>query len=170
VKAQYTRQNTWNTSTYRQNKSIGWSMAFSHNQTLSPTLRLTAGGNFQSSKNYNIDNSYNLQERLNRTITSSASLSKTLKPVRFRPTPLNPGISIPTTRINYCRRFHTAETAYRYSPGKSKKDKSKRLLPWEDTEEQTESRWYNTIYLSLGRTSRIAAISLSNIAPKTTHC
>lgn len=149
VKAQYTRQNTWNTSTYRQNRSIGWSTAFSHNQTLSPTMRLTASGNFQSSKNYNIDNSYNLQERLNRTITSSASLSKTLKTGSLSANATQ-SWNLDTDDKNQLLPSvsYSRNSLPIFPPAKSKKDKSKRLLPWDDTEEQTESHWYNTIYLS----------------------
>jgi hypothetical protein len=149
INGQYTRQKTWNTGTYRQNKYVGWSVGFNHNQTLSPTMRLTANGSFLSSKNYNIDNSYNLQERLNRTINSSASISKTLKTGSLSAnasqswnldtddkTQLLPSISFGRNSLPI------------FPPASSKKAQAKRILPWEDQDEQKVSRWFNTIYFS----------------------
>jgi lipopolysaccharide assembly outer membrane protein LptD (OstA) len=150
VNAQYTRQKVWNTSTYRQNKTIGWSVGFNHNQTISPTMRLNASGNFLSNKNYNIDNSYNLQERLNRTISSNANIAKTLKTGSISAN-VNQSWNLDTDdktqllpSISYSRNSLPI-----FPPNSAKKELNKRVLPWDETESETETHWYNSIYISL---------------------
>jgi len=73
----YTRRTSW--SDYQRNLNLGWGLNFSHNQTLSETMSLKAAGAFQSSKDYNIDNSYDQEERLNRSVRANGSFSKRWK-------------------------------------------------------------------------------------------
>ncbi len=59
------------------NRSENWDFSASHNQEISPRTRLTAQGNFVSSKNYNSSDLFGrpLSQRLNRFLTSSVALS-----------------------------------------------------------------------------------------------
>jgi lipopolysaccharide assembly outer membrane protein LptD (OstA) len=149
VTGSYTRQTTWNKTKYQRIKYVGWSLNFGHNQTLSPTMSLKASGGFTSSKNYNLDNSYDPAERLVRTIKSSASLSK-----RWQSSSLSGVVdqswnldtdektqSLPS--LSYSRNqlplFPSAAT---------KKELDKRILPWEKPAEEPKAYWYNSIYFS----------------------
>jgi hypothetical protein len=53
-----------------------WWTSVRHNQELSPTASLRASGTFQSNKDFGRNNSYDLEERLNRTLRSNLSFSK----------------------------------------------------------------------------------------------
>ena len=55
---------------------LEWWTSIRHNQELSPTASLRASGTFQSNKDFGRNNSYDLQERLNRTLRSNLSFSK----------------------------------------------------------------------------------------------
>ena len=56
-----------------------WRVDLRHSQELSPTSQVRASGTFQSSKNFNRDNSDDLQDRLNRTLRSNLSYNKRWK-------------------------------------------------------------------------------------------
>ncbi|MBM3280485.1 MAG: LPS-assembly protein LptD [Candidatus Handelsmanbacteria bacterium] len=63
----------------RQRGSSGqleWWTSIRHNQELGPTASLRAAGTFQSSKDFNRNNSTDLEERLNRTLRSNLSFTK----------------------------------------------------------------------------------------------
>lgn len=146
VSGSYSRQTSW--SGYERNVSVGWGINFSHNQTLTETMNLRAGGSFQSSKNYNIDNSYDQEERLRRTVRSNASLTKKWK---------NESVAIAVDQnwnldTDVKTRLLPTITFSRKSmpliPPPSKKT-NKRILPWEEEPEEDSQRWYNSIYYKI---------------------
>ncbi len=63
----------------RQTRIVRWETRFNHNQTLSPTTRLTARGNFTSSKDFNTALSDDLDRRLQRILRSHVNFSQRLE-------------------------------------------------------------------------------------------
>ncbi len=62
---------------YNTSKSIQWKIQVNHNQTITPTLRLSANLQFLSGKSYNTYTSTNMNEILTNNIVSNATLTKT---------------------------------------------------------------------------------------------
>jgi lipopolysaccharide assembly outer membrane protein LptD (OstA) len=61
---------------YGERKQRRWDVRFSHSQTFSPTMHLTAYGSFVSDASFYRDFSANREQRLRREIRSNATLSK----------------------------------------------------------------------------------------------
>jgi lipopolysaccharide export system protein LptA len=58
------------------NASYEWRTTVRHSQTLSDGARIVANGTFQSNKDFNRDNSYDLYDRLDRTLRSNFTYNK----------------------------------------------------------------------------------------------
>ncbi len=66
-------------TTYNRDRANGilrWETRFNHSQTIDPTLRISARGNFSSSSDFNTSISDDLERRLQRVLRSNANLSK----------------------------------------------------------------------------------------------
>ncbi len=66
-------------TTYNNDRQTGvrrWETRFNHSQTINPTLRISARGNFSSSSDFNKRLSDDLERRLQRVLRSNANLSK----------------------------------------------------------------------------------------------
>jgi len=145
LRGSFTRRTSWNSS-YQRNVSEGWGINFSHNQTITETVGLRAGGAFQSSKNYNIDNSYDQEERLNRSVNAQVSLSKRWKS-ETASIAFDQNWNLDTdvkTRLLPTITF--SRKSLPIIPPPSNKKKTKRILPWEDQPEEEAQRWYHSIY------------------------
>lgn len=145
VRVKYSRETAW--SNYRQNKRSRWSFDFSHNQTISPTVSLAGYGTFVSDRNFIADNIYDPQERLNRTVSSTGSLTKrwnslTLTISADQDWNLDLGSKrnvLPSIRLTRQSLpiFHDPATS-------RKKERSK---PWEEREIPSK-KFYHNIYFS----------------------
>ncbi len=144
----FTRTSRW--LNYQRNISQGWAIRFAHNQTLTQSMSLRAGGSFQSDKSYILDTQFDPQERLNRTVRASASLNQKWKNSSIAiaadqswnldtdaKTQLLPSISFNRSSLPI---FPTPDT-----DGRARK----RILPWEEPPEKASPKWYNSIYFSL---------------------
>lgn len=76
VAGSFNRRSSWNRSTLTKSRSDRWDLTFSHRHTISPTMSLSASGNFISDKDYWRDLNLDPVERRNRSLHSQASLSK----------------------------------------------------------------------------------------------
>ncbi len=59
-----------------ENKNTRWTLAAAHNHTFSPSFKISATGDIRSDATYYNDFSTNLDERLNRVVTSKVTFSK----------------------------------------------------------------------------------------------
>lgn len=144
----FTRTTRW--INFRRNITQGWAVRFSHNQTLSQSLSLRAGGSFQSDKSYILDTQFDPQERLNRTVRASASLNQKWK---------NSSLAIAAdqswnldtdTKTQLLPSVSFNRSSLPIFPATDKNARpQKRILPWEEPPEKASPRWYNSIYLSL---------------------
>ncbi|MFH2035720.1 MAG: LPS assembly protein LptD, partial [Candidatus Zixiibacteriota bacterium] len=75
VTASYASESTYGSS-YQKKISKRWSFKFNHDQIISPTFSIKADATFLSDKSYYTDYSTNLEDRLNRNISSQVSISK----------------------------------------------------------------------------------------------
>ncbi|MCP4581556.1 MAG: hypothetical protein GY839_08035 [candidate division Zixibacteria bacterium] len=150
VSTSFSRNTSW--SNYERQVRDGWSVRFSHSQTLSESMRLSGSGRFLSSKDYNQDNSYDQEERLNRSVNAQANFRKNWQ---------NESISIAVdqnwnldTDIK-TRRLPTIQFSRKslplFSPP-SKKKKNERVLPWIEEEEEETDSWYHSIYFGINST------------------
>jgi len=144
----FTRTTRW--LNFQRNITQGWAVRFAHNQTLTQSMSLRAGGSFQSDKSYILDTQFDPRERLNRTVRASASLNQKWKNSSIAvaadqswnldtdaKTQLLPSISFNRSSLPI---FPAADKANR---------PRKRILPWEEPPEKAAPKWYNSIYFSL---------------------
>jgi len=112
-------------------------------------MSLSGSGTFISNKNYNLDNSYDQAERLERSINAQANFRKSWK---------SESISIAAdqnwnldTNIK-TRRLPTVSFSRNSLPiflAPSKKKKNERTLPWEEQPEENKDRWYHSMYFRI---------------------
>ncbi len=76
VMGKYTRGTSYNWSTAAEGKSRRWVLNGGYSHTFSPSFDLNASGSFQSDAQYFTDLSSNLDERLNRVVSSRVNFSK----------------------------------------------------------------------------------------------
>lgn len=148
VGGSFTRHTDW--VDYERNVRLRWGLNFSHNQTLTPTLSLKAGGTFQSDKTYNQDNIYDPDERLNRTVRSNASLTQRWKSASMS-VALDQSWNLDTdvkTQLLPTISFSRSSLPIITPPSKKKKS-NERILPWEERPEEAPQRWYHSIYFSI---------------------
>ncbi|OQX91552.1 MAG: hypothetical protein B6D58_07535 [candidate division Zixibacteria bacterium 4484_95] len=148
VGGSFTRQTDW--VDYERNVRLRWGLNFSHNQTLTPTLSLRAGGTFQSDKTYNQDNNYDPEERLNRTVRSNASLTQRWKSASMS-VALDQSWNLDTdVKIQLLPTISFSRSSLPIiTPPSKKKRSNKRILPWEEKPEEAPQRWYHSIYFSI---------------------
>jgi len=151
IRAEYSRETQWNRSTFVQRISNRWRVSGSHNQTISNSVSLTASGTFVSDKNYIADNEFDPSERINRTVRSTASLTK-----RWKSSSLiisadqNWNLDTDTKRAVLPSIGYTRVSLPLFpEPGKDKK--KHRVKPGEEVEE-FQKRFYHNIQYSF-RTS-----------------
>lgn len=143
----FSRSSSW--SNYQRNVSLGWGLNFSHNQTISETMSLRGSGSFQSSKNYNIDNSYDQGERLNRQLRSNLSLQK-----RWQSESVTMAVDQTwNLDTDVKSRLLPVITFSRnmlpiFTPP-SRQIKKERVLPWETPPEAPRDRWYHSIVFGI---------------------
>jgi len=146
VSGSFSRQTSW--SGYERNVNVGWGINFSHNQPLTETMNLKAGGSFQSSKDYNIDNSYDQDERLRRTVRANASLSKRWKN-ESAAIALDQNWNLDTdVKTQLLPTITFSRKSMQIFPPPSKKTNI-RVLPWEEQPEEDSQKWYNSIYFKI---------------------
>jgi lipopolysaccharide assembly outer membrane protein LptD (OstA) len=142
----YSRETSW-TPNYTQSVSNRWRLQFSHDQTITPTVRLSGSGMFISDKNFIADNIFDPTQRLDRSLHSNLNLSK-----RWQSSSLvingdqtwnldtdNKRELLPS--INFSR------PSFAIFPGPAETKKKERIKPKEKIEEP-KKRFYNSIYLS----------------------
>ena len=76
LQGSYTTENDYNTSQGVEGGTTSWTVKGAYNHNISPSLKLAAYGEYQSSETYYKDYSPNLDERLNREIKSKATITK----------------------------------------------------------------------------------------------
>ena len=76
VTGKYTRITGYDRSVAAENMSTRWILNAAYNHTFSPSFNIKASGQFQSDATYFTDYSSNLDERLNRVVTSRVNFSK----------------------------------------------------------------------------------------------
>jgi len=143
----FSRNTAW--VNYERKIKDGWSVRYSHSQEISDDMSLSGSGTFISNKNYNLDNSYDQAERLERSINAQANFRKSWK---------SESISIAAdqnwnldTNIK-TRRLPTVSFSRNSLPiflAPSKKKKNERTLPWEEQPEENKDRWYHSMYFRI---------------------
>jgi len=143
----FSRNTSW--VNYERKIKDGWSVRYSHSQEISDNMSLNGGGTFISNKNYNLDNSYDQAERLERSVNAQANFRKSWK---------NESISIAADQTwnldtdVKSRRIPTISFNRKSLPiflAPSKKKKNERTLPWEEKPDENKDRWYHSIYFSI---------------------
>ena len=152
VGVNYSRETSW-TSNYKQNVSNRWRLQFAHDQTITPSVRLSGSGMFISDKNFIADNIFDPTQRLDRSLHSNLNLSK-----RWQSSSLvingdqtwnldtdNKRELLPS--ISFTR------PSFSLFPGPTETKKKQRFKPGEKIEEP-KKRFYNSIYLSFSATGQ----------------
>ncbi len=76
ISLNHSRSTDYSTRFAEQFPLTSWVISGAHNQTFSPTFRMSASGQYQSDASYYTRYSSSLDERLNRTIRSTVNISK----------------------------------------------------------------------------------------------
>ncbi len=76
ISANYTTVTGYNSQTAAETGKNSWTLNARHSQEISPSFKLDADGQFQSSKDYYKDYSLDLKDRLNRNVRSHLSMRK----------------------------------------------------------------------------------------------
>ncbi|MFH1374969.1 MAG: putative LPS assembly protein LptD [bacterium] len=76
VSSRYTRNIHYNPSVAAENKSRRYVVNATYQHTISPSFNISAGGSYQSDADYYTDYSSNMEERLNRVVSSRLNFSK----------------------------------------------------------------------------------------------
>ncbi|MCK4416685.1 MAG: LPS-assembly protein LptD, partial [Candidatus Latescibacteria bacterium] len=113
-----------------------WKLGFSHSQTLSPTMNLRGRGDFYSNKDFSVNNSTNIYNRLNRTLRSYLSFHKQWP---------GSGNSISLT-ASHTRNLDTDETSLYLPQISFRKARAPILKPPKG--KHTSAKWYQLIYYS----------------------
>jgi len=141
----YARETGW--VDYKRSIRTRWRLNLSHNQTISPTVRLSASGSFVSDKDFIADNIYDPDERLNRTVRSSASLSKRWKSSSLVISADQTWNLDTDVRRDLLPSFRFSRSSLPVFPDPTASRKKKRVKPWEE-QEVPERRFYHNIYFS----------------------
>ncbi|UCC79180.1 MAG: hypothetical protein JSW64_13030 [Candidatus Zixiibacteriota bacterium] len=160
----YARETGW--VDFKQNIRTRWRLNLSHNQTISPSVRLSASGSFVSDKDFIADNIYDPEERLNRTVRSTASLTK-----RWKSSSLIISTDQNWNLDNDARLEHLPSIRFSRSslpifPDPTVSKKKKRVKPWEE-QEVPKRKFYHNMYFSFSTSGQnlIQRLNLSD----TTH-
>ncbi|MCK4591549.1 MAG: LPS-assembly protein LptD, partial [Candidatus Latescibacteria bacterium] len=113
-----------------------WKLGFSHLQTLGPTMNLRGRGDFYSNKDFSVNNSTNIYNRLNRTLRSYLSFHKRWP---------GSGNSISLT-ASHSRNLDTDETSLYLPQISFRKARAPILKPPKG--KHTLAKWYQLIYYS----------------------
>jgi len=141
----YARETAW--TNYRQRVKTRWRLNLSHNQTISPSVKLTALGSFMSDKNFIADNSYDPNDRLNRTVRSNATLSKRWKSSSLVISADQSWNLDTDDRRELLPSIRFSRSSLPIFPDPSRSVKKKRTKPWEEVE-APKKRFYHDIYFS----------------------
>jgi len=76
LEGNYARSTSYSYSTASESNSESWTIKGAHNHTFSPSFKLSASGNYQSSATYYQEYSADLDDRLNRTTRSEVNFTK----------------------------------------------------------------------------------------------
>jgi lipopolysaccharide assembly outer membrane protein LptD (OstA)/lipopolysaccharide export system protein LptA len=76
ISGNYTRSTDYSSSSATDVKRTRWTIQASHNHELAPSFKISASGQYQSDNTYYKDYSLNLDERLNRSVTSKLNFTK----------------------------------------------------------------------------------------------
>ena len=143
-------------------KERRWDVNFRHSQTISPTMRISAGGSFVSDASYYQEFSANREQRLTRQIRSNATLTKSWPKSRN-------SLTVNLSRSQFLDTNNLTETfpqvSFRHGQEplvnlfRSKKNSSSA---------SNEKRWFENIYFSynnqmLNRRSKTRSIKTSTI-------
>ncbi len=143
-------------------KERRWDVSFRHSQTISPTMRISAGGSFVSDASYYQDFSANREQRLTRQIRSNATLTKSWPKSRNSLT-VNLSRSQFLDTNNFTETFPQVNFRHGQEPlvnlFRSKKNSSS---------PSSEKRWFENIYFSynnqmINRRSKTRSIKESTI-------
>ena len=141
----YARETGW--VDFKRSIRTRWRLNLSHRQTINPTVNLAASGSFVSDKDFIADNIYDPEERLNRTVRSTGSLTK-----RWKSSSLVISADQNWNLDNDARLEHLPSVRFSRSslpifPDPTVSKKKKRVKPWEEQEEP-KRRFYHSIYFS----------------------
>ncbi len=148
INTSYTRASSW--SNYSQTRRNDWRVNFRHNQKITETMTLAGSGTFVSSKTYNLDNTYDQDERLQRTISSNMSLTKSWRDGILRNLVIaadenwNLDTDVKTRHLPIITL--SSNSIQLFKP--KEKDESLRVLPWIEEEDEDDDRWYHSVRLS----------------------
>jgi lipopolysaccharide assembly outer membrane protein LptD (OstA) len=144
VGVNYARETGW--VDFKRSIRTRWRLNLSHNQIITPSVRLSALGSFVSDKDFISDNIYDPEERLNRTVRSNASLSK-----RWNSSSLT--ISADQTwnldtdvRRDLLPSIRFSRSSLPVFPDPTASKKRERSKPWEEREIPKKRFYHNTYF------------------------
>jgi len=139
VSGTYTRESQWQRRTvdgqylWVREKRTRWSLVGSHRHTVSPSLSISGSASFVSDAGYYTDYSYDLDERLDRTLRSQININKRWKSASL------------TAYLENTDNLDTSEKT-RQLPGASFSLFRRTLVP--TPEDDDDKKWYHSIYYS----------------------
>lgn len=133
IAGSYNRKSQW--TGFYKSKTTRWDILFRHSQTISPSTRLSAKGQFLSDKNYYKIFSFDPRERRNRSLHSQANLSTRWKNAGMY-IAVDRSVNLDTdTKVDKLPTFTLTLPAFR---------------PFGYPEKGESSRWYQSLYLKVG--------------------
>jgi lipopolysaccharide assembly outer membrane protein LptD (OstA) len=141
----FERRTRW--SDFKRNINTRWQLNLSHNQTISPSVALRANGRFVSDKNFIEDNIYDPVERLNRTVRSTGSLTKSWKSSSLVISAEQNWNLDTDERRDLLPSFRFSRSSLPIFPDPAKSEEKKRFKPWEERE-LPKQRFYHNIYFN----------------------
>ena len=112
-----------------------WSMNLRHSQELSPSASVRASGTFQSSKNFQRDNSTTLSESLNRTLRSNLRFDQRWREAGY-------SLSVTASQTEYL----DSDRSDGVLPEISLRSNRKALRPRPAGSRSTDGAWYTRVY------------------------
>lgn len=136
VAGSYNRQSSWDRTTLTKRRSDRWDLTFSHRHTVSPTLSVSASGNFLSDKDYWRDLNLDAVERRNRSLYSQANLSK-----RW-------GTASATLALDHRWNLDTDDRTLNVPVVSFTRTSLPLIAAKENPDGNIQQKWYNSVYYS----------------------
>ncbi|MBN2088595.1 LPS-assembly protein LptD [candidate division KSB1 bacterium] len=128
-------------------KQNRWDLRIFHNQTINSTTRLMMNGNFVSDASFYRNYSSNIDQRLNRQLTSNATLSKSWPDSKNNLT-VNLSHSKSLDDNSEMLLFPQISFTHSQRPLFRPPERTSRTIRRRDAVEESQERWYHSIYYS----------------------
>lgn len=128
-------------------KQNRWDLRIYHNQTVNPTTRLIMNGNFVSDASFYRNYSSNIDQRLNRQLTSNATLNKSWRDSKNDLT-VNFSHSKSLDNNSEMLNFPQIRFTHYRRPLFRQPERTSRTIRRRDTVEESPERWYHSIHYS----------------------